>query len=192
MALIATMLKKFNYFIHDDEIDLSFPPFAVRMQERTLQVMQASDENIADLLVLEQEVYSGRTPWNNFSFKTELQKHANSLYVVVYEGSTLVAFVGMRMQAQEGHITNIAVKPSYQRQGIGTFLLRTMIKVAMRNHARQMTLEVRTDNEAAKSVYKKLGFKPNFVRKNYYLTEHADALSMLLKISELKREEVVN
>ena len=43
--------------------------------------MKASDENIADLLGLEQEVYFGRTPWSRFSFKSELKKHANSLGV---------------------------------------------------------------------------------------------------------------
>lgn len=188
MALIATMLKKFNYFFHPDEIDLSFPSYAVRMNNQTFQVMKASDENIADLLVLEKEVYSGRTPWNKFSFESELKKHSNSIYVVMYEGSTLVAFVGMRLQAQEGHITNIAVKPSYQHGGIGTYLLKTMIEIASRNGAIQMTLEVRTDNEKAKSVYKNLGFVPNFIRKNYYINEHADALSMILKINELEEE----
>lgn len=191
MDLIAIMWKKFSYFFHPDKIDLSFSPFAMRLNGQTLQVMKASDENISDLLVLEQEVYSGRTPWNKFSFKNELQKHTNSIYLVVYEGSTLVAFIGMRMQAQEGHITNIAVKPAYQHQGIGTFLLKLMIDLARKNNAVQMTLEVRTDNEEAKGVYKKLGFEPNFVRRNYYISEHADALSMILKLSDIKKKEII-
>ncbi len=107
MVQIATMLRKFSLFFHPVEIDLSFSPFALRLENETYQIMKASDENIADLLKLEQEVYFGRTPWGRFSFKSELKKHANSLYLVVYQGSTLVGFVGMRMQAQEGHITNI-------------------------------------------------------------------------------------
>lgn len=191
MALIATMWKKFNCFFHQPQIDLSFPSFAVRINNQTFQVMKAADENISDLLVLEEEVYSGRTPWSRFSFKNELQKHNNSIYLVVYESSKLVAFIGMRLQAQEGHITNIAVKPSYQRQGIGTFLLKTMIELAEKNGAIQMTLEVRTDNNQAKSVYQKLGFKPNFIRKNYYIKEHVDALSMILKISDIKKRGAV-
>ncbi len=184
MVQIATMLRKFSLFFHPVEIDLSFSPFALRLENETYQVMKASDENIADLLKLEQEVYFGRTPWS------ELKKHANSLYLVVYQGSTLVGFVGMRMQAQEGHITNIAVKPSFQRRGIGEFLLRTMIEMARKNHAVQMTLEVRSDNYNAQSLYRKLGFKDNFIRKNYYITEQADAVNMLKKLTDKEQEEV--
>lgn len=94
------------------------------------------------------------------------------------------------MQAQEGHITNIAVKPSFQRRGIGEFLLRTMIEMARKNHAVQMTLEVRSDNYNAQSLYRKLGFKDNFIRKNYYITEQADAVSMLKKLTDKEQEEV--
>ncbi len=96
----------------------------------------------------------------------------------------------MRMQAQEGHITNIAVKPAFQRRGIGEFLLRTMIEIAQRNHAVQMTLEVRSDNYNAQSLYRKIGFRDNFIRKNYYLAEHADAVSMIKKIADKEQEEV--
>ncbi|MDE7049865.1 MAG: ribosomal protein S18-alanine N-acetyltransferase [Lactobacillus sp.] len=184
------MLRKFSLFFHPEEIDLSFSPFALRLDNQTYQIMKASDENIADLLGLEQEVYFGRTPWSRFSFKSELKKHANSLYLVVYQGSTLVGFIGMRMQAQEGHITNIAVKPAFQRRGIGEFLLRTMIEIAQRNHAVQMTLEVRSDNYNAQSLYRKIGFRDNFIRKNYYLAEHADAVSMIKKIADKEQEEV--
>ena len=192
MALIATMLKKFNYFFHQPEIDLSFPSYALRMNDQTFQVMKASDENISDLLVLEEQFYSGKTPWNKFSFESELKKHANSIYLVVYKESTLVAFVGMRIQAQEGHITNIAVKPTYQHQGIGTYLLKLMIELAKRNHAVQMTLEVRVDNSIAKKLYQSLGFKANFIRKNYYASEQMDALNMIKKFTSDIKEEALN
>ena len=191
MALIATMLKKFNYFFHQPEIDLSFPSYALRLHDQTFQIMKASDENISDLLILEEQVYSGKTPWNKFSFESELKQHANSIYLVVYEGSILVAFVGMRMQAQEGHITNIAVKPTYQRQGIGTYLLKVMIELAKKNRAVQMTLEVRVDNNGAKSLYQSLGFKPNFVRKNYYVSEHMDALNMIKSLTNKTEGEAI-
>lgn len=67
------MLRKFSLFFHPVEIDLSFSPFVLRLENETYQIMKASDENIADLLKLEQEVYFGRTPWSRFSFKSELK-----------------------------------------------------------------------------------------------------------------------
>ena len=53
---------------------MSFSPFITTIGGLTLQVMQAGDENIPDLLVLERQVYSGHTPWSKFSFETELKK----------------------------------------------------------------------------------------------------------------------
>ena len=47
-----------------------------------------------------------------------------------------------------------------------------------------MTLEVRSDNYNAQSLYRKLGFKDNFIRKNYYTTEQADAISMIKELTD--------
>lgn len=189
MVRIVTMWKKFNDFLHPVEINLSFEPLSFEVNGRSLQVMKANGAHIGDLLELEQEVYYGRMPWNKTAFGSELKKQ-NTLYLVVYDGAGLVAFIGMRLQAQEGHITNLAVKPSYQRLGIGTYLLRLMANLAYKNRAVQMTLEVRTDNRQAQSVYRRFGFTPNFVRKNYYISEHADALNMIKKLSQEEQEEV--
>ena len=76
------MLKKFNQFFHQqlNQIDMSFTPFIANINGKRLQIMQATDDNIPDLLILEEQVYSGRTPWNKFSFEHELQKRHNCLY----------------------------------------------------------------------------------------------------------------
>lgn len=58
------MLKKFNQFLHlpINRIDMDFTPFIANVNGKILQVMQATDDNIPDLLVLEEQVYSGHTP----------------------------------------------------------------------------------------------------------------------------------
>lgn len=189
MARIVTMWKKFNDFFHPAELDLSFNDFTFKANIYSLKVMPAQEAHISDLLDLEKEVYYGRMPWDEKTFKSEFSK-CNTIYLVVYNRAGLVAFAGMRMQAQEGHITNIAVKPTFQRLGIGTYLLKILTDIAYRNRAVQMTLEVRTDNRQAQGVYRKFGFIPNFIRKNYYISEHADALSMIKRITDEEQEEV--
>ncbi|WP_209687326.1 ribosomal protein S18-alanine N-acetyltransferase [Lactobacillus colini] len=183
------MWKKFNNFLHPAELDLNFEELAFKVNGYLLNIMQANEAHISDVIELEREVYYGKTPWNKRAFESELSKH-NTIYLVVYNGAGLVAFAGMRMQGQEGHITNIAVKPMFQRLGIGTYLLKLLTEIAYKNRAVQMTLEVRTDNRQARSVYQKFGFVPNFVRKNYYISEHADALSMIKRITDEEQEEV--
>ncbi|NRN93139.1 N-alpha-acetyltransferase RimI [Lactobacillus helveticus] len=185
------MLKKFNQFFHQsvNQIDMSFTPFILVINGKILQVMQANDDNIPDLLVLEQQVYSGRTPWSQFSFATELRKRNNSLYLVVYHASNLVAFIGARFSPEETHITNIAVSPLYQHQHIGHYLMEMMINSARDKGSDCVTLEVRTDNEIAQRLYRSLGFTGNFIRKNYYQDTHTDAINMVLWLSHIKLEK---
>ncbi|APT18082.1 hypothetical protein FC62_GL001306 [Amylolactobacillus amylotrophicus DSM 20534] len=177
------MLKKFSDFFKPvPQFDLSFEPFVKVISHLSLQFMKANDSHLEDLLNLERRVYRGRTPWDRFSFRNELKKHHNSLYLVVYDGSQLVGFIGARFSEQEGHITNIAISPEYQHRKIGSFLVSMMIDYGRRNNCTVITLEVRMDNLVAQTAYKKLGFKPNIVRKNYYYTEKVDGLNMVLDL----------
>ena len=52
-------------------------------------------------------------------------------------------------------------------------------------HAEWMSLEVRVSNIAAQNLYKKLGFKTETIRKDYYQDNHEDAYLMLVKLGEL-------
>lgn len=187
------MLKKFKKFFEPaPDFDLSFEPFVKSISDLNLQIMRANDSHLEDLLNLERLVYHGQTPWDKFSFRNELKKHHNSLYLVVYDGSKLVSFIGTRFNKEEAHITNIAVSPEYQRRGIASFLVSMMIDYAKQNDCALMSLEVRVDNDAALSVYKKMGFKADKVRENYYYTEKVDGLHMVQdlrpKNKQLKKE----
>lgn len=57
----------------------------------------------------------------------------------------------------EAHITNIAVTPTYQNQGIGRYLIRKLIRKAVLIDMDKMSLEVRVSNTAAQRLYKKNG-----------------------------------
>ncbi|RVU71389.1 MULTISPECIES: ribosomal protein S18-alanine N-acetyltransferase [Lactobacillus] len=191
------MLKKFkrlNNFFHPEvnKIDMNFSPFAMTVNGKVLQVMQATDNDIPALLVLEKAVYSGHTPWSSFSFESELKKRKNSLYLVVYQASTLVAFIGARFHPREAHITNIAVAPDYQGQHIGRRLLELMIDRARKNESECVSLEVKIDNDVAKRLYESIGFEATFIRKNYYQDTHTDAVNMILwlKPHQIKRRKL--
>lgn len=193
------MLKKFKlishfFHPHPQKLDLHFSPFVMTMGQTVLQVMQASDNDIPALMQLEKMVYSGRTPWSRFSFATELRKKRNSLYLVVYQASTLVAFIGARFYPCETHITNIAVNPSFQGRHIGKRLLQLMINRARRNDNDYVSLEVKVNNQVAKHLYRSLGFKGTFIRKDYYVDTHTDALNMVLwlKPHSVKRKKLIS
>ena len=93
----------------------------------------------------------------------------------------LVGFAGFWMMADEAHITNIAVRKSYYRQGIGELLLIAMIDLATELNARIVTLEVRASNIAARNLYDKYGFTQVGLRRGYYTDNKEDARALSLE-----------
>jgi len=90
----------------------------------------------------------------------------------------ILGFAGIWVAVDEAHITNIAVRKNYQRQGIGEFLLISIIDLAIELKVNLLTLEVRASNTAAQSLYRKYGFTQVGVRRGYYTDNREDGLLM--------------
>ena len=90
----------------------------------------------------------------------------------------LVGFAGLWVMADEGHITNIAVREIYRRQGIGEQLLITLLKLATKQNTNNIILEVRVSNDKAQRLYIKYGFRGLGIRPKYYTDNSEDALVM--------------
>lgn len=85
--------------------------------------------------------------------------------------------MGISKIAGEGYVTNVAVLPPFRRKGIGETLLRYVIS-GSKSELEFISLEVRVSNEAAVSLYKKLGFETVGMRKRFYTNPVEDALIM--------------
>jgi ribosomal-protein-alanine N-acetyltransferase len=90
----------------------------------------------------------------------------------------IAGFTGLWIMADEAHITNIAVRESYQRQGLGELLLISAIDLAVGLKTNIMTLEVRASNTIAQALYRKYGFNEVGLRHNYYADDKEDAKLM--------------
>ena len=90
----------------------------------------------------------------------------------------IIGFAGLWVLAEEAHITNIAVRQTHRRQGIGELLLISVIDLATELNAHIITLEVRTSNNVAQSLYSKYGFAQVGMRRGYYTDNREDALLM--------------
>lgn len=129
--------------------------------------------------VLDIEVLSFATPWSRNAFLYELLENERAVYYVVHNSmNKLIAYIGMWVIFDEGHITNLAVHPAYRHQGVGKFLLINFIKAAREKKVKHLTLEVRRSNAVAQELYQKMGFVHMGVRKKYYLDNNEDALIM--------------
>ena len=89
-------------------------------------------------------------------------------FLVVEKNEEFIGFVIGITQKNEGHILVIAIKESYKKKGVGTFLMKKLMDIYEKKGVMKLKLEVRASNTPALSMYKKLGFKITNRLRNYY------------------------
>ena len=95
-------------------------------------------------------------------------------------------FAGMSLKtigiAKKGHIISIAVLPESRNVGVGYALVdEALHSMSSSYEARSCYLEVRVSNEAALSLYKRVGFEVERTMREYY-SDGEDAYIMSRKI----------
>jgi ribosomal-protein-alanine N-acetyltransferase len=125
---------------------------------------------------IETQVYPH--PWSLPLFMSELNLRHTRLYVGARAAGVVVGYCGIMIAGDEAHVTTIAVDPAWQRHKVGSRLLAFLLRSSIERGIRHMTLEVRVSNTAAQRMYRRFGFEPDGIRKNYYAETHEDALIM--------------
>jgi len=128
------------------------------------------------VLRVEAQVYP--RPWSLSLFVSELALRTTRAYYVARVNGALCGYGGLMVTDEDGHVTTLAVDPAWHRNKIGTRLLLTLAREAVRREARNLTLEVRVGNLGAQEMYRRFGFRPAGIRKNYYVETNEDALVM--------------
>lgn len=136
--------------------------------------MDISD--IDGVVSVEEQTFS--VPWSRAAFEAELSENTLAHYLVAEVDGAVVGYCGMWIILDEAHLTNVAVLPGYRGRGIGNGLLMTLIELAKYKGATCMTLEVRKSNSGAQRLYRRLGFMPRGLRRQYYTDTKEDAVIM--------------
>ena len=72
----------------------------------------------------------------------------------------------------------MAVSPEFRRNGLGTYLMASVLETARDRGVKTMYLEVRDSNETAVELYRRFGFSDVGLRKGYYQDPKEDARMM--------------
>ncbi|HYP28537.1 MAG TPA: ribosomal protein S18-alanine N-acetyltransferase [Blastocatellia bacterium] len=147
-------------------------------------VGQMKESDLSEVVAIED--ITGLNRWGYDAYRRELLKNHNSVMLVARSlasnrGGVVGFFAGWVIE-DELHVNNIASHPEFRRLGIGQSLLEAGIDQGKQRGVAHVLLEVRASNEAAQSLYRKLGF--NFVarRRDYYRLPVEDAFVMKLEI----------
>lgn len=132
-------------------------------------------EDLDQVMEIEEDLFS--VPWTREGFLTYLMKK-DTMFFVVEEKEKILGFCSMMAVLDEGDILNVAVRRDRQKEGIGQFLVASILRMADMQGIRLVHLEVREGNGAARRLYERLGFKEDGLRRNYYENPVENAVLM--------------
>lgn len=128
-------------------------------------------ENLETIVKLE-EKHLTQTLGYDF-LKQELNTNPYT-YMIGYEKEEkLIGYLSARIFEDHAEILNIVVEKEFQKQGIGTKLLQTLINEVEKRTIKSVILEVRASNHNAQKLYQTLGFEKILTKPNYYPNEDA-------------------
>ena len=87
---------------------------------------------------------------------------------LAWEDQAPVGFILVRDLGNECEVLSLGVAPRWRRRGIAQKLLRTALAEALRRALPSVVLEVAVDNEAARALYRAVGFVAVGRRARYY------------------------
>jgi len=125
--------------------------------------------------VFELEQLCFTDPWSYLHLASEADAEPYKHPFVMEIGDKLVGYVFIWSIADEVHINNFAIHPSFRRKGLGLKLIRFIFDKF--KEYEKYFLEVRKSNKAAIRLYQKNGFDIIFTRIGYY-QDGEDALVM--------------
>jgi ribosomal-protein-alanine N-acetyltransferase len=138
----------------------------------TVQLGPLRRRHLRQIMPIEAAAYP--TSWSRKVFEGELDQVADGTryYLVARAGRELVGYAGLWFvgdpDGDQAHVTNIVVAEGHRRAGIATRLMLALAREARRRECVAWTLEVRASSEGAQELYRRFGFAPAGVRKNYY------------------------
>jgi len=122
---------------------------------------------------------------NTQSLRSKFEKCIDSLRVLfggskalTYQLQLILGYAGVWFLVDEAHLSSIAVRETYQRNGIGELLFSKCVELAWERNAQCITLEVRASNKKALALYEKYGLTQVGIRRGYYTDNKEDAIIM--------------
>lgn len=104
-------------------------------------------------------------------------RHDDFATIVARDGRRMSGFAILECLDEHAHLNLLAVRPAYQRQGIGRALIEWLEASARTAGIFAIRLELRARNDGARAFYRTLGYREVEWRRGYY-SGLEDALGM--------------
>ncbi|MCM2971508.1 GNAT family N-acetyltransferase [Larsenimonas suaedae] len=136
----------------------------------TGQLRAATPHDVDALWALEQACFSPGADRFNRRQISYLVRHAKAVTGVFEQDGHLTGYATLLVRARErlGRIYSLCVHPSARGAGLGEDLVDFLEDRALELGLERLVLEVRVDNDAALTLYARLGFERTAWLDDYY------------------------
>ena len=125
-----------------------------------VKIVPYSDEHFDGVQKLWEEVFPSDPPWNRAAVAVpeKLAVQAD-LFLIAEDDGTVVGSAMVGYDGHRGWLYTIAVKPAYQRNGIGSLLVGEAERKLQALGCGKVNLQIRAGNEAVSAFYRRHGYE---------------------------------
>ena len=139
-----------------------------------IEIRRLTNEDIPFVAEIERLCFD--EPWRERSLALLLDEK-NAGFVAILDGR-VAAYGGMITVLDEGQITNIATHPDFRRLGLARQIMGAIDAFSAERGIAFLSLEVREQNLAARSLYTSCGWSEAGLRKGFYSKPRDNAVIM--------------
>lgn len=105
----------------------------------------------------------------------EYLKQSN-IYIARQNDETIGVVVLISLTAETVEIKNVAVKPEFQGQGVGSFLIENVAQIALLNGQKSICVGTANSSIGQLYLYQKLGFEITDIKRNFFTDNYTEPI----------------
>ena len=153
----------------------------MNIRDGSYDLIPFCEEHIAEAVIIEKDCFS--EPCGEDAMKyLYTSPNAYAVACVNTGDGSLAAYGGAEYVLDEAEILNVATRRDMRRRGCAEAVMRKLENDLSLRGVRRIFLDVRESNEAAKSLYRKLGYTEEGIRRHFYRFPAENAVIMSKKI----------
>ena len=151
-----------------------------------IQIIQATADTAPKIHALSQ----ARLHSEGWSLQQYIDAARDSLLLCAVQGDSLLGFLQADVVYDTANLNLIATDPAYARQGVARRLIATACDILDEYRAQNgfesliFSLEVRSQNIPARSLYQSCGFEQAGLRRRFYTDPDDDAVIYCLPLGD--------
>lgn len=134
-------------------------------QKAATSIRRMMSRDLQEVLAIERTNFGH--PWSKDQF-IQVLRQRNCIGKVAEHDDRIVAFMIYEFFPRKIHIHNLAVHYRCQRNGIGSEMVDTLIRILSANRRNRITAVVRETNLPAQQFFRRCGFLATVVLRGYW------------------------